>query len=54
MNKWFRIKKILKEKTNKLMKHVSRETIQVEQFPNNFELDMEVFIARPKVENSVE
>ena len=54
MNKWFRIKKILKEMTNKLVKHMSRETIPVAQFPDDFELDMEVSIVGAKTENSVE
>ena len=49
----FGFKKVVEEVTNKLIEHVSGEAIQVEQFSNEFELGMKVFIARTEVENSV-
>ena len=53
-NKWFGNKEIVKEMTKKLVEHVSTETTQVEQFPNDIELDMEVFTAGGKIKNTVE
>ena len=49
----FGLKKVVEKATNKLIEHVSGESIQVEQFPNDFELGVKVFIARAEVENSV-
>ena len=49
----FGFKKVVEKATNKLVEHVSGEAIQVEQFPNDFELGVKVFIARAEVENSV-
>ena len=36
-----------------MVKHMGREPIQVKQFPNNFKLDIKVFIAGRDVENSM-
>ena len=36
---------------NKLIEHVGGKTIKVEQFPNDFELGMKVFIAGAEVKN---
>ena len=49
----FGFKKVFEEATNKLIEHVSGEAIQVEQFPNDFELGVKVFIARAELKNSV-
>ena len=49
----FGFKKVVEKATDALIEHVSGETIQVEQFPNDFELGVKVFIARAEVENSV-
>ena len=53
MNNGFRFENIVKETTNKMVKHMGRETIQVKQFPNNFKLNMKVFIAGTDVENPI-
>ena len=53
MNDGFRFEDIVEETTNKIVKHVGRETIQVKQFPNDLKLDMKVFIGGTKVENSM-
>ena len=44
----------MKEATDKMIKHVGRETIQVKQLPNNFKLSVKVFIGGTKVKNSVQ
>ena len=49
----FGFKKVVEKATNALIEHVSGEAIQIEQFPNDFELGVKVFIARAEVENSV-
>ena len=36
-----------------MVKHMGREPIQVKQFPDNFKLNMKVFIAGRDVENSM-
>ena len=51
MNSGFRFEFIVEETTNKMVKYMGRETIQVKQFPNNFKLNMKVFIAGTDVEH---
>ena len=53
MNIGFEFKDILKETTNKLIKHVGRETIHVKQFPESLKLSVKVFIVGTKIKNSV-
>ena len=53
VNIGFGFEDILKETTNKLIKHVGRETIHVKQFPDNLKLSVKVFIVGTKIENSV-
>ena len=38
VNSGFRFEDIIKEATNKMIKHVGREAIQGKQLPNNFNL----------------
>ena len=38
-------------KPNKMIEHVGRETIEVQQLPNNFKLSVKVFIAGKEVKN---
>ena len=39
-------------KPNKMIEHVGRETIDVQQLPNNFKLSVKVFMAGTEVKNS--
>ena len=52
MNSGFRFENIVEETMNKMAKHMERETIQVKQFPNNFKLNMKVFIVGTDAENA--
>ena len=45
VNSGLRFKDIIKEDTIKMFEHVGRETIEVQQFLNNFKLSVNVFIA---------
>ena len=47
----FRFEDIVEETTNKMVKHVGRETIQVKQLPKNLKLNTKVFIGGTKVES---
>jgi hypothetical protein len=53
VNRRFGFEDLVKQTTNKTVKHVGGETIQVKQFPNTFKLLVKVFIATAEVENSV-
>ena len=53
MNIGLGLEDILKETTNKLIKHVGRETIHVKQFPDNLKFSVKVFIVGKKMKNSV-
>ena len=53
MNSRFGFENIVEKTTNKMVKHMGKEPIQVKQFPNNFKLNMKVFVAGTDVENSM-
>ena len=48
------MEEIAEERTNKLIEHVGGKTIQVGQFPNDFELGVIVFIAGAEMKISDE
>ena len=39
-------------KLNKMIEHMGRESIDVQQLPNNFKLSVKIFIAGKEVKNS--
>ena len=51
VNSGFRFEDSVNETTNKLIKHVGRETIHVKQFPENLNLGVNVFIVGTKIKN---
>ena len=50
--RWFGFEEIVEEVTNNLIEHVGGKTIKVEQFPDDFELGMKVFIAGAEVKKN--
>ena len=53
VNIGFGFQDIVKETTNKLMKHLGREIIHVKQFLDNLKLRVKGFIVGTKIQNSV-